>query len=145
MRNNALARIQRNSNLDAEVLTTFIGNSLRRAVREAINRFEVPSQQNYNRPTASTYNSTTARPNGASADAQNASASSAESSFDRTFPTPECPVCYESFETVNRLFLSPCGHNMCKTCAYNWCFTNSNNSCPICRADINRQKLSEKF
>ncbi len=134
MRNNALARMQRNSTLDANMLTTFMGASLRKAVREVLNKFDVPAQQNY-RPTQNTPSQPAAAPH--STPTTNAT--------ERTFPTPECPVCYDSFETLTRLFLSPCGHNMCKSCAYNWCFTNSNNSCPICRTDINRQKLAEKF
>lgn len=144
MRNNALARIQRASSLDAESLTMFIGSSLRAAVREQINRFDVPAQQNY-RPTNNTpTNNYNPNAHAQSGYAQ-APTTDATAHTDRTFPTPDCPVCMESFDTVTRLFLTPCGHNMCKTCAYNWCFTESKSTCPICRGNINRQQLAEKF
>lgn len=152
MRNNAHARIYRNNTLDAEVLTIFVGDSLQRAVRESINRFDVPTQQDY-RPNTNSSSNSYSRPTAASSDASSGYAPSANTGTayapnadaGRTFPTPDCPVCMESFESATRLFLTPCGHNMCKTCAYNWCYTESKSTCPICRASINRQKLAEQF
>ena len=46
----------------------------------------------------------------------------------------DCSVCLEDFVVGDELMILPCHHNFHSTCAKEW--LKSNNSCPLCRADI---------
>ena len=46
----------------------------------------------------------------------------------------DCSVCLEDFVVGDKLTILPCYHNFHSTCAKEW--LKSNNSCPLCRADI---------
>jgi len=50
-----------------------------------------------------------------------------------TYPTRQCNVCKKSFKQVERIFLYPCGHDICKSC-----FATYNKKCPICRQNIEK-------
>lgn len=115
MRNNALALIAKNPNLDLRSLRPFIGESLKKAID-----YELHSSSS---TTVSDY----------------------APSYDHPlYPSQDCPVCFEPFgsDHVERIFLTPCGHDICKECARQWFFEASNrSSCPQCRATVDRKVL----
>jgi hypothetical protein len=144
MRNNALARMQRYGALDAESLAPFVGRALKRAVDDYLNQwqynvlYQAPSHQYQSFNYEST--SYTQPP-----------AQSPEYEEEQKFyPSDTCCVCLESFDennnnSVSRVFLQPCGHDMCKSCAYQWFFVPNRNdakTCPQCRGKVNLDKLS---
>ncbi len=142
MRNNALARIQKYGFLDAESLAPFVGSALKRAVREAINRYDVPHQHDY-RP--SDYNNRPPAYNPEYQEPKPAPAYSPDYQEEKLYPSEACCTCLESFDSVSRVFLKPCGHDICKDCAYQWFFVpnrNDNKTCPQCRSSVNLDKLS---
>lgn len=55
-----------------------------------------------------------------------------------TYPSDECCVCLDGFDNSSheRMFLKPCGHDMCVTCYHRWVIEEKNRSCPLCRAHI---------
>lgn len=63
-----------------------------------------------------------------------------------TYPTNECPICFEDFGFyIKRLFLS-CGHNICAGCLKQWYNEKgSNTTCPMCRAKINIKDLIKEL
>lgn len=145
MRNNALARMQRYGALDAESLTPFVGRSLKRAVDDYINRFDTPYTTPYQAPQQS-YNYETV----AIAYPRPPAQSPEYEEQEKFYPSDACCVCLESFDennnnAIGRVFLQPCGHDMCKNCAYQWFFVPSRNdakTCPQCRSKVNLDKLS---
>lgn len=161
MRNNALARIMRNNVVNFERVTEFVGSALKRAVRDAINKMDAPYNYNYQPSYASTswaastpsynphyttnytpdysvYNAPPVQPQ----PAYNPSYSS-EPFYDfDVYPSDDCCCCIESFDDVERVFLKPCGHDICKDCAYQWFFGGNNDSCPHCRATVDLNYLS---
>ena len=124
MRNNALARIAQAGALDADAITPFVGEELKKAVREAINRFDAPYDNNYRPSTSYTIHVNSG-------------------SKDKFYPSDDCCVCYDSFSSTERVFLQPCGHDICKDCAESWFLKNHKSSCPYCRTTINKQRLSQ--
>lgn len=63
-----------------------------------------------------------------------------------TYPTNECPVCFDNFNFyVKRIFLS-CGHNICSSCLKQWYKEKGpRTTCPMCRAKIDIQELIDKL
>lgn len=56
------------------------------------------------------------------------------------YPSEECMVCYESFDKNHqRIFLRPCGHDMCRDCAQAHFVAYHNTTCPKCRGVVNQQ------
>ena len=51
-----------------------------------------------------------------------------------------CSICLNTFKSKVKL---SCSHQFCKNCIYKWMLTN--NSCPMCRKDINYQKGFVKY
>lgn len=45
----------------------------------------------------------------------------------------ECPICLESFDTVQVVLIQPCGHILCNSCFYA-----VESKCPCCRATYTR-------
>ena len=43
----------------------------------------------------------------------------------------QCPVCHKSFKYVKRMFLLPCGHNICENCLNQY-----SSKCPVCGKKI---------
>jgi hypothetical protein len=52
----------------------------------------------------------------------------------RTFPSEECCICYNELAEVGRIFLHPCGHDLCLRCARDLASRSSEMTCPQCRA-----------
>jgi len=50
-----------------------------------------------------------------------------------TYPSNRCVRCLKSFKQVKRVYLYPCGHNICAQC-----LKSCNSKCPICRRRIER-------
>lgn len=134
MRNNALALIAQNSTINYERLTPFVGYALERAINDKINRQEydyVPVRPSAPpapvKPTAPSYQS------------QRPSAQPAE----RLHTSEECCVCLEDFGgDIQRIYLKPCGHDMCKKCAFDWFFgATQKTTCPQCRSSVDLNKL----
>lgn len=62
------------------------------------------------------------------------------------YPSESCCTCLESFGgAVERVFLEPCGHDICPDCAREWFFTRNNPSCPTCRTDVSKRTLAYKL
>ncbi len=57
------------------------------------------------------------------------------------YTSEDCCVCYDSFKDVQRVYLMPCGHDICRDCAQQWFFDQGKNSCPQCRAIIEKNDL----
>ena len=138
MRNNALACIQQNDTVNFERITTFVGKSLKRAVRNAINTDDVPYRPTYN----NSYETSYTEPSTPSYSYQHSVPSAqAPPTYNHhepvidfeIYPSEDCCSCMESFDDVNRVFIKPCGHDICALCAQDWFFTNKNNTCPHCR------------
>ncbi len=73
---------------------------------------------------------------------QNEKPSSASSSpAQQYYPSSDCCVCMESFNEVTRVFLTPCGHDICVDCAERWFFTENKANCPLCRSKVDKKKL----
>lgn len=130
MRNNVLARIAKYGYLDFEKITDFVGYALHKAIERTI-------QNNYNnyyhtltQSYSHTYESTQPKP-----------------SAPTLYESNACCICFESFQEfdIYRVFLTPCGHDMCTECARQWFFTNNankNNTCPQCRSWVDLDQLS---
>jgi hypothetical protein len=60
----------------------------------------------------------------------------------KLYPTSECPVCYDHFNTrsTQRVYLK-CGHNLCTGCLRDWYYSKHKEcrpiTCPLCRAVVN--------
>lgn len=52
-----------------------------------------------------------------------------------------CCICLEDFSTVPRVYLKPCGHDICINCGERWFFTENKNSCPLCRQTVDKKAL----
>ncbi len=52
-----------------------------------------------------------------------------------------CCICLEDFGDVPRIYMAPCGHDICVGCAERWFFTQSKNSCPLCRQTVDKKAL----
>lgn len=129
LRNNALARIDSRGALAFDALVVFIGSSMEKEVDRLL------AQQHSSSESYSSSNTYAPKP---SAPAQFQTAS-----YDfKTYPSTECAVCYEDLTNHTRVFLKPCGHDMCKNCASTWFFTNNKKSCPQCRSTVDRDHLS---
>jgi len=63
----------------------------------------------------------------------------------KRYPSQECCICLEEFSPDRqRVFLEPCGHDMCKSCAEVNFFRQNNKTCPQCRTRVNRDKLRQE-
>ncbi len=114
IRDEALAIITKSSELPLGVFARFVGSSLQTIVNEHCNRFDTPYQQNTQQH----------HPQG-------------------VYPSEECCICYDSFaDEVERIFLTPCGHDMCTKCCKQHFFVYNNSTCPKCRAKVNLTVLN---
>lgn len=122
MRNNALALIAQKNVVDFELLVPFVGFALEKAINDKI-QYAAPVAQ-----------------------ATPASKSTEQSvQVEKQYKSSECCICLEDFdEDVKRVYLSPCGHDMCTNCAYDWFFgIIQKTTCPQCRGSVNLNKLQE--
>jgi len=134
MRNNALALIAQNSTLNYERLTPFVGYALERAINDKINRKEYDYA-----PVKPSAPAAPAKPSIESYQPQRPSAPPAE----KLHPSEECCVCLEDFGgNIERVYLKPCGHDICKKCTFDWFFgVTQKTTCPQCRGSVNLNKL----
>jgi hypothetical protein len=139
MRNNALARIMQNGTLNFERLTEFVGHALKRAVRDAMNKIDAPRPS---APSNSYDSSAYYAPPVQAQPAYNPSYSAAPHYEFDTYPSDDCCCCLDSFDTVQRVFIKPCGHDICTGCARQWFFGGGNRNCPQCRAVVDRDYMS---
>jgi hypothetical protein len=64
-----------------------------------------------------------------------------------TYPSESCCVCFDDFDgvTTERLFLKPCGHDICLTCALDYFFphnkADTTKKCPICSSWVNLEEI----
>lgn len=126
MRNNALAIIQQSRTVDFERLTPFVGHALKRAVHEVL----ASSYHSYYHDES--YNN-------------NTSSAKIDALEERLYPSEDCCSCFEKLTHRNRLFLKPCGHDMCKDCAYQWFFVprrDDSKTCPQCRSKVNVNSIA---
>ena len=49
----------------------------------------------------------------------------------KTYPSDSCCICLDSFNNKRRVFLKPCGHDICADC-----FKNYKEQCAICRTKV---------
>lgn len=127
MRNNALAIVQKHTALDIQSLRPFFGENLKRRIRQELLHFDVPYQADYGMPYNEEPISYTEQPHAA-----------------HYYPSEACCVCLEKFDVVERVFLKPCGHDMCKICAIEWFYeynADHTKTCPICRSWVNLDQL----
>lgn len=57
------------------------------------------------------------------------------------YPSLSCCICLEDFADVPRIFMTPCGHDICVACAERWFFTERKGSCPLCRQTVDKKAL----
>jgi hypothetical protein len=126
MRNNALALIAQNSVISFERLTPFVGSALEKAVNDKINQWApAPIKP---KPQAT-------RPSIAPVPAE------------KQFTSQACCACLDDFGAdVERVYLKPCGHDICKSCAYEWFFgATQKTQCPQCRGIVDLNKLQNEI
>jgi hypothetical protein len=155
MRNNALARIQKYGALDFEALVEFVGDALKNAIKDKLGLYYLPENTNSNSFATPASNTNQNIPIAGVSPvagvtpytepqqiATDPIAIPVESI--QLFPSDSCCSCLESFNVVERVFLYPCGHDICKSCAYSWFFNplSPHTTCPQCRAAVNLDKLS---
>lgn len=59
------------------------------------------------------------------------------------YPSHECCVCLETLSNVNRIYLFPCGHDICKKCCQENFFTHGRSRCPICNQNVDIENLRQ--
>lgn len=57
------------------------------------------------------------------------------------YPSEDCCICYDTLTPASRVFLSPCGHDLCASCARDMFVIRNNDKCPLCRTVISKTKL----
>lgn len=137
MRNNGHALIAQSKSVSGAQLGQFVGSALKKAVDYEL----ANTQQAYNKPQYS--NPPAYNPEYTQYQAQQSAAAAAAANAANyvTYPSDDCCVCMESFKDVRRIFLKPCGHDICVTCAYAWFFDGKNKACPQCRAKVSLNDL----
>ena len=125
IRKSVTSYIQQQSFLDPQKLKQYFGYSLTQMVRERINQIDMPYQQPYTPPVV--YN--TPKP-----------------SAPPLYESASCCICMESFSSkCQRIYLKPCGHDICDSCALNWFFPSDmpdrTRTCPQCRGSVNFDAL----
>lgn len=159
MRNNALAIIAQNSVIDYERLAPFVGFALDRAINDQISASYNQSYSSYTpaKPSKPSSSYAPAKPSAPAKPAAPVKPSKPVYQAPTAMPKPsappleaqklytstECVVCLEEFGgSVKRLYLKPCGHDICKQCAFDWFFgSNQKRTCPQCRANVNLDAL----
>lgn len=59
----------------------------------------------------------------------------------RTYPSDECCICYTDFQHIARIFLHPCGHDLCVSCAKSLAARSAEMNCPQCRAIVTNRSV----
>lgn len=111
-----LNKLNSMSYLDCDQLKPFFGPDLSHLIRQRINQIDLPYQPYY-----------------------------APQPY---YPSSACCICLEPFDStvVSRIYLKPCGHDMCQACAMNWFFPHhvpdKKKTCPHCRSNVQFSALS---
>lgn len=119
----AQATINNMSYLDLSQIQKFFGAALSQLVRQRINQIDTPYQPSYTPQAQPTTNSQS------------------------LYPSTSCCICLEDFGAVTnkRIYLKPCGHDICKLCALNYFFPadmpDRTRKCPHCRSNVNFDAL----
>lgn len=146
IRTQLMKLIERKRILDAYDLRPFFGYSLNQTIIREINNV---SQQSYY-PTGSSYyqygtTGATGRTGNSGATGGRTGRTGSTNS-NSTYASQSCCICFDNFGgATERLFLKPCGHDMCKMCALDYFFPNNlldqTRTCPICRSWVNLEEL----
>ncbi len=61
----------------------------------------------------------------------------------KLYPSEACCACLENFDGNNvvKVYLYPCGHDMCKECSRDHFFKFKKDNCPHCRARVDKERL----
>lgn len=60
----------------------------------------------------------------------------------KIYPSNSCCICMNDFDAnTMRVFLKPCGHDICTHCAQDYFITRHNNQCPHCRQTVDVHAL----
>lgn len=119
--------IEKKQVLDAYSLRPFFGYPLQQTIRTEIAKLH---QHNTG------YNGTT-----------NTTGSNNTSGHQHTtYASQSCCICFDDFGgATERLFLKPCGHDMCTGCALDYFFPNNlpdqTKKCPLCRSWVDLEEL----
>lgn len=166
MRNNALAIIAQNKTIDFKRLVPFVGQALERAVNDIIeNHSQHYQSTNYQhtpaKPSTPVYQEqqyayAPVKPSASEYSQLNHHSTQQQStqyyqqpttqprpSSPKLFTSSECVVCLEDFGgPVKRIYLKPCGHDMCQACAFDWFFgATQKTECPQCRVSVDLRQL----
>jgi hypothetical protein len=138
MRNNALALLVQNNVLNCERIALFVGAALEKAVNDKIKQWSpsFPEKQTVTKPDVKPVVKPVDKP--VTKPVQSSQAV-------KLYPSDACCVCLDDFGgDVGRVYLKPCGHDMCKNCAYDWFFgVTQKKECPQCRAAVSLDQLQE--
>lgn len=64
----------------------------------------------------------------------------------KLYTEKDCRVCFETFSSqVVRIYLKPCGHDICVDCARKHFIDYKNNTCPACRRAVDRHELEKSL
>ncbi len=135
MRTKLMKLIERKQVLDSQELRPFFGHPLYQMIRTEI--ANIPYQYN-NAGISSGYPSY----NNYGLSGHTGSSNQTSS----TYASRACCICFDNFGgATERLFLKPCGHDICTMCALDYFFPNNlpdqTKKCPICRAWVNLEEL----
>jgi len=141
MRNNVLAVITQQRPINFKKLAPFVGYGLERAVADAIaknsyNQYQYDYQPA--KPSAPTYDESYNQ-------ASHNQTPTVSHSPAKLYTSDECVICSEDFGgEVKRVYLKPCGHDICQKCAFEWFFgARQKKECPHCRSSVNLTKLEQ--
>jgi len=64
--------------------------------------------------------------------------------IEKLFPSTTCCICMEYFDgNIEQIYLSPCGHDICKVCCREYFFKYKKTECPHCRKKVDKKVLKE--
>lgn len=134
IRTKLMRLIERKQTLDAQDLRPFFGYPLQQAIRTEIANIPYQNNTPYNNQP---YNYGSSGHSGASGHHGYTGA---------TYASPACCICFDNFGgATQRIFLKPCGHDICTMCALDYFFPNNlpdqTKKCPICRSWVNLEEL----
>jgi len=137
MRTKLMKFIERKQVLDPQDLRPFFGYPLHQAIRTEIT--QMPYQYN----NGSTYSQYPTYNYGSSG---HTGSSGHQGYTNATYASRACCICFNNFSgATERLFLKPCGHDMCTMCALDYFFPNNlpdqTKKCPICKSWVNLEEL----
>jgi hypothetical protein len=139
MRTRLMSLITNNSTIDPYRLKPFFGYQLNQTILNEI--ATLTSSYNYMENAYQPYGST-----GYTGYGYTGRTGSTGGYYSGTYPSRSCCICFDEFGgATERLFLKPCGHDMCKMCALDYFFPNNlpdqTKKCPMCRGWVDLEEL----